>query len=429
MSSAPAETTLSEPPQPARAGARRLVAAPATWAAMAFVTGRVVAFVAAADSWGVRHQVKGAWRWDMMDLSILLHGRLAAVIDPWAAWDGFWYAGIARSGYSDPHSPAFFPAFPYLVRAVTVATRNTVAAGVLVSLVCAALAMVVLYRMVEARFGAHAAAWTVAFLSLSPMSLFFQAVYSESLFLLCILGSLALAERGRWVAACAVGALAALTRNTGVLLCLPLFFLYAERLHWTWRGAHLRWPRDLRLLWLGLIPAGLGLYMAYLWSQFGDPLRFVAVQRAWERYFATPPVTLWRGAATAGHVVRQIAAHWPLQASWMAPAGQGQWMIAQGLLPFLAVVAAIVVLVLAWRRLPAAYNVWALAVLVVPLFMPMRGIPLYSLPRFLLMAFPLFIGVALLTKRVPVLRWVVLAVSVVLLAWLSGSFALFSWVA
>ena len=134
-------------------------------------------------------------------------------------------------------------------------------------------------------------------------------------------------------------------------------------------------------------------------------------------------------AEVSAHTAGQVAAHWPLQASWMAPAGQGQWMMAQGLLPFLAVVAAIVVLVLAWRRLPAAYNVWALAVLVVPLFMPMRGIPLYSLPRFLLMAFPLFIGVALLTKRVPVLRWVVLAVSVVLLAWLSGSFALFSWVA
>jgi hypothetical protein len=283
--------------------------------------------------------------------------------------------------------------------------------------------------MVAARYDARSAAWTVAFLSLCPTSLFFGVVYGESLFLLLVLGSLALAERGMWIAACAVGALAALTRNTGVLVCLPLLLLYAERRHWTWRRVHLDWPADARLAWLVLVPTGLLLYMAFLWSRFGDALAFVDVQRAWARSFALPPVTLWHATEQAGHALRMTVTHWPLAWSWVGPGGNGQWMYAMVLLPFVALAAAVLVFVLAWRRIPAAYNAWTLAVIALPLFSPMRGTALFSFPRFVLMAFPLFLGAALLTAHRPVLRWALIIVSVLLLAWLSASFALFSWVA
>ena len=98
------------------------------------------------------------------------------------------------------------------------------------------------------------------------------------------------------------------------------------------------------------------------------------------------------------------------------------------LLPFMALVAAVLVLMLAWRRLPLAYRAWAVLVVAVPLFTPVRNIPLLSLPRFLLVAFPLFLGLALLTVQRPLLRWTLLMTSTLLLAWLSASFALFSWV-
>jgi hypothetical protein len=391
--------------------------------------GRLITIVAGLAAWAGRGIPPSTGRWTASDHTVLIHGAFARILDPWVAWDGLWYTSIARLGYRDPQSPAFFPAYPYLIRSVAVVTRSTVVAGVLVSLVCAGLAMVLLFRMVAERYDARTAAWAVAFLSLCPTSLFFGVAYGESLFLLLILGSLALAERGMWVAACAVGALAALTRNSGVLVCLPLLFLYAERRQWTWRRLHLDWPADVRLAWLALVPAALFLYMEFLWSRFADPLAFVAAQRAWARSFAWPPVTLWHATEQAGHALHMTATHWPLAWSWVGPAGDGQWMYAMVLLPFVALVAAVVVLVLAWRRIPAAYNAWTLAVMAVPLFSPMRGIALFSFPRFALMAFPLFLGAALLTAHRPVLRWALIIVSVLLLAWLSASFALFSWVA
>ena len=402
--------------------------APAFWAGAAFVSGRLVTIVAGLIAWAGWRIPPPTGRWPSSDHTVLIHGVLARLFDPWVAWDGLWYTSIAKLGYQSPQSPAFFPAYPYVIRGVALVTRSTLVAGVLVSLVCSGLAMVLLYRMVAARYDARTAAWTVAFLSLCPTSLFFGVVYGESLFLLLVLGSLALAERGMWVAACAVGALAALTRNTGVLVCLPLLFLYAERRHWTWRQVRPEWPSDVRLAWLALVPTGLLLYMAFLWSRFGDALAFVAVQRAWARSFALPPVTLWHATEQAGHALRMTATHWPLTWSWVGPGGDGQWMYAMVLLPFVALVAAVIVLVLAWRRVPAAYNAWTLAVIALPLMSPMRGIALFSFPRFLLMAFPLFLGAALLTAHRPVVRWTLIVVSVLLLAWLSASFALFSWV-
>jgi Gpi18-like mannosyltransferase len=412
------------------ASARRLrMSTAAIWAAAAFVAGRAITLAAGLASWAGQTYPPFTGRWLTSDTSILVRGSLGRLFDPWVAWDGIWYTSIARLGYRGPESPAFFPAYPYVVRAVSSVAGSEVIAGVCVSLVCAALAMIVLYRMVASRFGASTAAWTVAFLSLCPTSLFFGTVYSESLLLLLVVGSLALAERGLWLGACVVGALAALTRNTGVLLCLPLFLLYAERRGWTWRSARVAWPEDLRLAWLALVPGGLALYMAFLWTRFGDALAFITVQRAWARSFALPPVTVWRGAVQAWHALKVTGERWPLAWSWLGPAGDGQWMSAMVLLPFVSLVAAVAVMVAAWRRLPAAYNAWALVVVLVPLFSPARDQALLSYPRFLLLAFPLFIGVAVLTVRLPMLRWALLAVSAILLVWLSASFALFSWVA
>ena len=52
------------------------------------------------------------------------------------------------------------------------------------SVVCFAAALVLLYGLVRDEFDASTAAWTVILLSFASTSFFFQAVYSESLFLL-----------------------------------------------------------------------------------------------------------------------------------------------------------------------------------------------------------------------------------------------------
>ena len=68
----------------------------------------------------------------------------------------------------------------------------------LISLAAGAAAFVLLYRLTRLRLGEEAARRTVLFLAVAPTSLFFGAVYSESLFLLLAVATFLLAERGRF---------------------------------------------------------------------------------------------------------------------------------------------------------------------------------------------------------------------------------------
>ena len=160
----------------------------AAWAAAAAVGSRLLlAAVAFATTYTVGVRVRGL---DLRDPAHAeaLEGTLARLLEPWAHWDGVWFVRIAADGYAAHlHSEAFFPLYPLLVRAVEAGVGDYVVAGLLVSLACYAGAMVVLFRLAGAELGERVALWSVVFVSLFPTALFFQAVYSESLFLLLTL--------------------------------------------------------------------------------------------------------------------------------------------------------------------------------------------------------------------------------------------------
>lgn len=200
----------------------------------------------------------------------------------WRKWDTGWYVSIVEQGYVfDPTtqvgSVAFFPLYPLLVRLTNLLVGNVTVAGLLVSNVSLALAVVFLYELVAARFG-RAVAWrTVLLVCVSPYSFFFSTLYTEALFLLTTVLAFWLAERDRWWLAGLVGLLSALTRQMGVVLLPALGLLYLQRRGWSPR----RVGRDA--LALGLVPLGIGLYMAFLFWRFGDPLAFYrAAVYGWE---------------------------------------------------------------------------------------------------------------------------------------------------
>ena len=128
-----------------------------------------------------------------------LRGLAKRLFEPWAHWDGVWFVRIASGGYrAHPAGAAFFPLYPLLVRGLMpLAFHNYVVAGVCVSLSCYAAAMLVLDRLVEQEAGSQIARGTVLLISVFPMAFFFQAVYSESLFLLLSLLSFWAGRRGQ----------------------------------------------------------------------------------------------------------------------------------------------------------------------------------------------------------------------------------------
>jgi hypothetical protein len=90
---------------------------------------------------------------------------------------------------------------------------------------------------------------------------------------------------------------------------------------------------------------------------------------------------------------------------------------------------ALIALIGAARRLPLAYAAYAAASLVVPLSYPVGPQPLMSLPRFLLVLFPLWMWVGWWLARHARARLPVLALSAVLLAVCTAQFATWHFVA
>jgi len=294
------------------------------------------------------------------------------LFDLWARWDSDWYLQIAQHGYVWPSSrPAFFPLYPLLIGPLgRLLGGHTVVAGILVSLAAACGAVVLLDRLAADKLGPASARRAVLFLAVFPTTLFLGAVYSESLFLLLSIAAFVLAERGRFWSAGLVAGLACLTRPAGLAL-VPALVLLA------WRVP----DRPRALAGVAVVPAVFALYPLTLWIWLGHPLAFLTAQTG-----------IWR---------RHL--------SWWGPLGGFVEGVEQHAVKDILVAALLVALaVLAWRTVGAAYGVYALAGLAIPLSWPSDTHALWSISRFGLVLFPLVLALAAIsTTRA---RTVVIAV-------------------
>jgi mannosyltransferase PIG-V len=386
---------------------------------------------------------------------------------PVARWDSAWYLTIAHYGYrpdlgsfTAPRT-AFFPLYPLGLRAISGVGAPPIVAGVLLSLASLAVGLYLLHRLttleaarLRLAHGSEVARLAVLSCALAPMAVFFSAVYSESLYLALSLGVFLCARRGRWVAACCCAALAGATRSTGVALALPLALLYLygpreDRLPDRPRAATPQAPRSPTLarllsaaarlrpryrlradsLAILLVPAGVGLYMAHLALAGGDALSPFAAQAGWSRHFAGPFGGVWEGVRAAWAGARQLLSF--QRGHLYYPVAGGSPTIAAGhnlmLLAFL--VGAAVALAGVLRKLPLAYGAYALGSLALPLSYPVDSQPLMSLPRFLLVLFPLNLWLGLRLAPSPRLARAALLACSVALAFFTGEFSTWHWVA
>lgn len=288
--------------------------------------------------------------------------ELGTVIDVWARWDSDWFLKIATEGYSWPSStPAFFPLYPFVVAGVSVVfLGHPLLAGVVVSLLAGSLAFVLLYRLTASKLGAAAAQRTALFLALAPTSLFFGAVYTESLFLLLVVGTFLFAEKGSFWKAGALAGLALLTRSAGVAL-LPALIVFA------WRSP----DRRRALAGVAIAPVLFALYPLLLALWIGRPLAFLDAQKiVWERHLSP-----------AGPIGGLVAAVQDRQVLDLAVTGL---VLALG--------------VVAWRRIGAPYGLYVLASVAIPLAVYSNKAPLLSMQRFVIVAFPAFMALATIVR-------------------------------
>ena len=183
---------------------------------------------------------------------------------------------IARDGYDQTPTAAFFPLYPLLAPGPRRA-RSLVA--VAVSTVCFFAALVALHALTRIELGVEAARWTVLALAFSPMAFFFSALYSESLFLALSVGAVLAARCDRWAWAGVLGALAAATRTTGVLVLVALALLGWRPAAGRGRRSSRGWPSSR--LGLGRFRCGLAL-AGHDWQAPFD------AQQVWFRHWGGP---------------------------------------------------------------------------------------------------------------------------------------------
>jgi Dolichyl-phosphate-mannose-protein mannosyltransferase len=416
----------------------------------AFWASRLVVFIAgvvAVAQFG-NQSVASSYDPDRLTAPFGYFGNL--LVSPFARWDSGWYLAVAKWGYGRqtsgaPLSPPggvarmnFFPLYPALVRVLGWITRSDLIAGVLISLLAFAVALWLLYRLVELDFPAPVAEVTVLLVAFCPMAFYFSAIYTESLFLALSLGAIYNARRERWLCAGLLGAAAAATRIEGVILVVPLLMIAVWRPPVNARSAagepsaggvraRLKRPR-IGVAWVALVPLGLVVYVGYLALKYGQGLApFRDQSEFWIHEQTWPFGGAWQGAKAAWDGLRQLI-QGPVPPYRIALyTGGASFSAMQDIYLFLFLVLVAVAFIGGLRRLHPAYSLYTLLSLALPLSDPVKLSPLASIPRYAMVAFPLFIWVAQLVVRRRLTVHAV-AVSAALLGLFTAEFATWLWV-
>lgn len=298
-------------------------------------------------------------------------------------WDAGWYAGIVVDGYhwdattgaDKRQNVAFFPGFPLVTRMVQAVTDRLAIAldlpgflggspharaeinGTFVALSAFAVALLLLYRLAAIDLPPSSCRRAVVLCATYPFAYFFSAPYTESLFLMAVVGAFLSVRRGHTGWLLAYGVLAGVTRQTGFLVALPLVVAIVVD-----AGPLRQRPG----LWLGALSpvAGAAAYSGYLWWAHGDPIAWVRAQAAWD------PAGRWLHILQASSIREYLTTH-PYDVA------------------HLLAVLVMVPLVWASRRVHWSYCVFGALTLAVPLVMdvvPLGRISSIVFPAFIVMA-------------------------------------------
>jgi hypothetical protein len=314
-------------------------------------------------------------------------GHASPFWDAFARHDSGWYVDIARRGYNAADAVAggrsniaFAPVYPLLMRYVGRAfgrsTGATYLAGIFVSWLSFIAAMVALYHLAALDLPRRRAERAVLLTAVFPFAFFYGAVYTESTFLLATVLSFYAFRTRHWTAAGCCGAIAGITRVTGILMW--------PALAWTaWRAAAPGRDRLRAAAALAAATLGVVVFCVYIYRETGNPLLWATALTRWGTgyYPGGPPWT-----APAGLVVALARPYVFLTSGPMA------------VYDTLYGVTAVVFVVLTpfvWRRFGAGYGLF----MALNLYVPLSSGSFEGLGRYCSVLFPCFIWLASLRSR------------------------------
>ena len=204
-------------------------------------------------------------------------------LNVWTTYDSDYFLRIAARGYT-PETSVFFPLYPLSMRPFGPEANHLALAGVVISNLCFAGALWLLYDGTRQQYDEKTARLAVGVLAFFPCAVYGGAVYTESLWLVLAIAAFCSARAQSWMWAGIWGGLAALTRNAGPVLALALLAMWWQ----TGRRekAGFAWSLLPLLAFIGM--------QLYFRARFGGALSSVANQAQFGRALIFPLVPLWR---------------------------------------------------------------------------------------------------------------------------------------
>lgn len=308
-----------------------------------------------------------------------MFGERNAFWDTFARYDTGWYRGIAMDGYrfveGGRNNLAFFPVYPlamrYAGRLLGGETHHYYLGGVAVAWISFAVAMVLLFHLARQDLDEESAYRAVAYCAVFPFAFFFGVAYSEATYLCLMLGTFLALRQNRWVVAGMVGALAVVSRVTGIV-AMPAFLWVA----WRAAGGGRR----------GLVPAlasgalmlsGFAAWCAYVYALSGSPFEWAASIERWGYHPGGSPLML---------LVRLVDELTGRPYQYLTTSTGAPYDALNGL----AALAFVLMLPRIWEELGTGYGLFMLASLLLPL-----SSGLYEgLGRYCAVMFPAFVWLA-----------------------------------
>jgi hypothetical protein len=300
-------------------------------------------------------------------------GGLFGALEIWNRWDSLNYIRLAQFGYSGTGElrplMVFYPLLPWVIRFITFFTGNYLVSAIAISTIASISAGLLLKKLVLLDHSEETANRAVWFLFIFPTSYFLHIGYTESLFLTFALGSFLAARKDRWGLAGVLGALACMTRGTGLVL-VPALAVEAIQTLRTTRRWNWGW------LWIAIVPLGFAVYLLVNRQAAGSAFAFIGIRREFFSISLSPP---WVGIAETFRSFNRT----PAEAELIGT--QELLFITLGLV--CAIAGAI--------KLRASYATW-----IAGNWLLITSVTfIASVPRYTLIMFPIFILFAKLAKR------------------------------
>lgn len=292
----------------------------------------------------------------------------------WGGFDGVHYLNISQNGYASQFTQAFLPTYPILIKIFTFGFIPPLYVGVLINNICFLASLIVVKKVFTSMSISSNYKFFVILYFVFPTSFFFSAVYTEGLFLLLSVMVFYYFSKEKYFYTGLFGAIGSSVKLIGAfifpVLIMSLVFVSLRKI-----------KVSKNLFWLLIIPAGLIAYMVFLQIQFGDFLYFLHAQN----YFGN--------ARSSNFVLLPQVVFRYMKIFATVPIFTTMYFIS--VLELLSAAFFILIPLILYKKIPLNWLLYSLTIVVVP---SLTG-TFSSMPRYVLMSFPVFMLVSKLKPR------------------------------